>query len=264
MSEIQKRYDHFLKFIPQVAEFIKKTKTDSILKIEKKGRIDLVTQADKGSEKMITEEILKHFPDDSILGEEDGVVNGSSGYKWIIDPIDGTTNFAHNLPLYSISIGLEDTQKKEMVMGIVAMPDLGEIYHAIKGGGAYKNGQKINVSASVDLENSLLCTGFPQTDQKDIDRLGRVYVNLLKATRGVRRTGSAVLDLCWVAEGRFDGFYEYGLNPWDTAGPVAIILESGGKLSTIKGELFHPEIPSVVASNGNIHELIIQKIAEIK
>lgn len=262
--DVKLRYDHFLKFTPTVAEFIKDLKKNTLIKIEKKGRIDLVTEADKGSEQMIRSELAKFFPEDSILGEEYGLIEGKTSYKWIIDPIDGTTNFAHNLPLYCISIGLEDISTNEIVMGIVCMPDLNEIYHAVKGNGAYKNGLPIKVSDAVDLENSLLCTGFPVGNQEKIEEYGQLYINFLKKTRGVRRTGSAAMDLCWVAEGRYDGFYEFGLNPWDTAGAMRVILEAGGKITTTTGDAYNQYIPSILASNGKIQDQMLKEFSPVK
>ncbi|MCE9500256.1 MAG: inositol monophosphatase [Leptospira sp.] len=261
-SETKERYIHFLNFIPKVGNYLKGVQRQPVIATAKKGLIDLVTEADTGSEKMILEEIQTHFPSDQILMEESGLHEGSGRFKWIIDPVDGTTNFRHRLPLYGIAIGLEDTLSGNVVMGIVSLPELGDIYHAAKGEGAFKNKNAIRVSETSVLLDTLFATGFPYEKEHRIDRLMNYYKSILLMTRGIRRTGAASLDLCWVAEGKFDGFWEEGLQPWDMAGPSVIIQEAGGKLSTFDGNEYTPYIPNLIASNGKIHENIIDIFRE--
>ncbi|TGL97988.1 inositol monophosphatase [Leptospira barantonii] len=261
-NEIKIRYEHFLNFLPKVMEFLATTQEESDLDIAYKGEIDLVTKADKGSEEKIINEIDRMFPADSILGEEGTNKIGTSSFKWIIDPLDGTVNYSHRLPLYCACIGLENLENGEAVMGIVPLPGMNEIYHARKGHGAFKNQKRISVSKTKELKQSLLSTGFPYDREKKIDRLMFYYRNFLLKTRGVRRTGAAGLDLCWVAEGRFDAFWEEGLKPWDMAAPSVIVNEAGGRMSTYDGNTFTPYIPNVVASNGVLHEKMMEGMQE--
>ncbi|MBM9499834.1 inositol monophosphatase [Leptospira sp. 201903071] len=261
-NEIKIRYDHFLNFVPKIMEFLAETQEENDLGIAYKGEIDLVTKADKGSEERIISEIERMFPSDGILGEEGTDKKGTSIFKWIIDPLDGTVNYSHRLPLYCLCIGLENQETGEVVMGIVPFPGTGDVYHARKGFGAFKNKKQIHVSKTKDLKQSLLCTGFPYDREKKIDRLMFYYRNFLLKTRGVRRTGSAGVDLCWTAEGRFDAFWEEGLKPWDMSAPSVILSEAGGKLSTYDGNIFTPYIPNLVASNGILHEKMLAGMSE--
>lgn len=257
-QDIKDRYNKILDFIPTVSSFLVETQSKPNFEIFKKGEIDLVTEADKGSEEMIKNFIFKHFPKDSILAEESGAVDNHSTYKWIIDPVDGTTNFAHRLPLYAVSIGIENTESKELVVGVVALPALNEVYHGYKDGGAYKNKKQIHVSTTDNLQNALFCTGFPYQSKEKIESLLEKLKQILIYSRGVRRTGTASLDLCWVAEGRFDGFWEEGLNPWDTAGPCLLIQEAGGNLSTYSGDEYNVYIRQIIASNPKLHPQIVE------
>jgi len=261
-SEIRERANHFLNYLPKVSEFLLHTQRKPSLEIGKKGRIDLVTEADFGSEKMLIAEIQKNFPQDSILGEESGLIEGKNSYKWILDPVDGTTNFAHKLPLFAIAIGLEDISIRKIILGIVATPALNETFYAFRGEGAFLNKNRIQVSDSNELIDSLLCTGFPYEKEERMDLLLEYYKSILMRTRGVRRTGSAALDLSWVACGRFDGFWEEGLKPWDMAAPSIIIEEAGGKLSTFDGNEFTAYIPNVIATNGKIHYSLLELFRE--
>ncbi|MCB1158003.1 MAG: inositol monophosphatase [Leptospiraceae bacterium] len=261
--EIEKRFEHMLAFLPSVASFVLEIQSKVEFSISKKGDIDIVTEADLGAEKRIIEEIQKYFPEDKILGEETGLIGGEGGYKWIIDPVDGTTNFAHRLPLFAIACGLEDTRTEEVVLGIVLTPALGDVYYAKKGSGAFKNGKLITVSGEEKMINSLLCTGFPYNLMQDIEGLGNKFKHFLLKSRGVRRTGSACLDLCWLAEGRFDGFWEQNLKPWDTAAASLIIREAGGKLSDFFGDKFNHYGNTILASNGKIHEDMLSELGKL-
>ncbi len=222
--------------------------------INKKGAIDLVTQADLASERLIIKTIRSKFPDHMILAEESGFTGGTSKYKWIIDPLDGTTNFAHGLGIVSISIAF--LADDEIQVGIVLNPFTGELFTAIKGRGANLNGSPIRVSNNSRISDSLLVTGFPY-DFKDRRKIFKRFVSCLKASQGVRRLGSAALDLCFVACGRFDGFWEENLKPWDTAAGVLIAKEAGAIVTDFSGGDFSIEKKEILATNGKIHKKMI-------
>jgi myo-inositol-1(or 4)-monophosphatase len=259
LKEIITREKRLLSFITEVMEYLKITQNKIDLIIEKKGEIDLVTEADKTSEKKIIEFILKNFPDDSILGEEGSNVKGLTEFKWIIDPLDGTTNYAHKIPLYAISIGIENLESKEIEFGLIALPFFNDIYTARKDNGAFKNKEKINVATSTLLIESLACTGFPYNRKNEIDRLLKNLKTFLINTRGIRRTGSAALDLAWVAEGKFDIFYETNLNPWDMAAGSILIKEAGGIVSKLNGSEFDIYFPEILSTNPSLHKEILSK-----
>lgn len=219
--------------------------------ITKKGDFNLVTAIDKAAEKIILNVILKHFPDHSILAEESPEVEGSE-CRWIIDPIDGTTNFAHGLPLTSISIGFERHGRLEM--GAVLDAIRGELFFAERGKGAFLNGKKIRVSKIKTLADSLIVTGFPYDRKKN----PKAYLDMLGAflarVQCIRRTGSAAIDLCYVACGRFDGYYEMKLNPWDKAAGMIILEEAGGTLTDFSGKPLTINSSQNLATNGLVHK----------
>lgn len=258
-NEIYLRFRYFQEYILEVGKYLVEYHQQQELGIQQKGRYDLVTEADTHSEAMIKNEILNKFSNDSILGEESGEVAGNSNYRWIVDPLDGTTNYAHNLPLYGVSIALEEISSLQIVAGIVYFPEMNDLYTAVRGEGAFKNNKKIQVSNTKDLKDSLFTTGFPYDRDKKIDLLLSYYKNILLKTRGIRRTGAATLDLCWVAEGRFDCFYEIGLKPWDMAAGCLIVEEAGGKCSSLDGDEYSPYKPSLIASNPYLHELVLKE-----
>ena len=211
------------------------------LKIEYKGRTDLVTDADKASEKEIIDYIQSHHPDDALLAEESGTSRGSlasqhATVRWIIDPLDGTTNFAHQVPHFCVSIGVEDSHG--LAAGAVYDPIRNELFSAARGEGADLNGEPIYTSSANALQTALLCTGFPyDLGEQSSYPLG-LFGHLVRRSQGIRRMGSAALDLAYVAAGRFDGFFEYGLKPWDLAAGALLVLESGGKLGSLDGGAF--------------------------
>lgn len=221
----------------------------------KEGVNNLVTEADHASEKAILEIIKKAFPDHFIVSEEVGEIVMDSEYKWIIDPIDGTVNYAHGIPLCCISIGLE--QAGSMIMGAVYNPFLKEFYFAERGQGAFLNGQPIQVSGQTDLMKSCLVTGFPYTYINEPNGPLEVFSRFIRQGIPVRRLGSAAIDLCWVAAGRFDGFYEHKLQAWDSAAGFLMVEEAGGKVTDFKGDHYSPYQPHIVATNGKIHEDIL-------
>ena len=219
--------------------------------IEKKGLIDLVTEADLASEETILQIINTAFPDHKILAEERGVTLGTDQYEWIVDPLDGTTNYAHHLPEFSISIAF--ALEGNMVFGLVLSPVMGELFCATRGQGAALNGRPIRVSGIKSVVDSLLVTGFPYDLPPVIRELMGRMERCLLAAQGIRRLGSAALDLCYVACGRFDGFWEQNLAPWDTAAGMVIVQEAGGALTDFSGEPFTVEKKEILATNGHIH-----------
>ena len=222
-------------------------------KISSKDSInDLVTEADHAAEKAIFEVIQKDYPDHFILSEETGEIRSSSEYKWIIDPIDGTVNFANGIPLCCVSIGLE--KDGEMILGAVSAPIISEMYIAEKGMGATLNDKKISVSSKQELKTSCLVTGFPYTYLDTPNGPLQVFEKLIRQGIPVRRLGSAAIDLCWVAAGRFDGFYEHQLQAWDSAAGFLMIEEAGGKVTDFEGNYYSTYQPHILATNGLIHE----------
>jgi len=219
---------------------------------------NLVTEVDHASEKLIIGIIREEFPDHHILTEESGDLPMDSNYKWIVDPIDGTVNFANGIPLCCVSIGIE--KDGEMIMGAVYNPFINEFFFAEKGKGATLNDQPISVSKKTKVGGSLLVTGFPykyiEQENGPLDIFGR----FIKAGVPVRRLGSAAIDLCWVACGRFDGYFEHFLNPWDSAAGFLMVEEAGGKVTGFEGQPFSPYNYKIIATNGLIHDEIIQWI----
>lgn len=222
---------------------------------QKEGINNLVTQADFAAEKAVLEVIKKVFPNDSIVSEESPEVKTDSEYRWIIDPIDGTVNFANGIPICCVSIGIE--HKDTMYMGAVYNPLMNELYFAEKGKGAFLNEVEIRVSDCERVIKSCLVTGFPYTYIQDENGPLQVFERLVTRGIPVRRLGSAAIDLCWVAAGRFDGFYEHQLHAWDSAAGFLIVEEAGGRVSNLKGEKYSPYEFGIVATNGRIHDELL-------
>jgi myo-inositol-1(or 4)-monophosphatase len=230
-------------------------------KVSYKGEVDLVTESDRHSEAVIVQKLRSHFPDHAIVAEEGSGGGKSSQYCWHVDPLDGTTNFAHGYPCFAVSIGL--LEEGEPVAGVVLNPVNNEIFTASRAEGAFLNGQRIRVSPVEKLATALVSTGFP-THQRTKSSNINYYWEFTLRSHGVRRDGSAALDLCSVACGRFDGFWEFGLNSWDTAAGTLIVREAGGTVTDLSGRLYHPGDREILASNGHIHEemrQIAQRIA---
>lgn len=223
------------------------------LNVSKKGDINLVTEADLASEALIMERIRSHYPKHSILAEESGeavVTGGDQSWKWIIDPLDGTTNFAHGYPCWCVTLALE--HDGEIVVGVTYDPTRNELFAAERGRGASLNNKPIRVSQTEELSESLIVTGFPY-DLRERPELTRSLTELLLKARGVRRDGSAAIDMAYVACGRFDGFWEAGLNPWDVAAGYLLIEEAGGQVSRYDSSAFDIYTPPILATNGLIH-----------
>jgi myo-inositol-1(or 4)-monophosphatase len=229
---------------------------DSSREIVYKGAVNLVTNFDRRSQEVIFSHLSSRFPDHDFLAEEDLCEQRGSEFRWIIDPIDGTTNYAHNFPIFCVSIALE--WKSNVVCGVIYDPMREEMFSAISGKGSVMNGHRIQISATGDLDKSLLATGFPydirESEVNNIDH----FVNFATRAQAIRRCGSAALDLCYVACGRFDGFWELKLSPWDVAAGVLIVEESGGRVSDFQGEKASIYGKDLLASNGLIHEQMIQ------
>ncbi|WP_254566035.1 inositol monophosphatase family protein [Oscillatoria sp. HE19RPO] len=232
--------------------------------IEEKGRPgDLVTAADKASEKAILEVLRRHVPEHGILAEESGKLGDSSSqYLWAIDPLDGTTNFAHQYPPFGVSVGLLIDGIPQV--GVVFDPFHNELFRAATGLGATRNRQPIRVSETAELRNSLLVTGFAYDRRETPDNNYAEFCHLTHLTQGVRRSGSASIDLCYVSCGRLDGYWERGLSPWDLAAGVVILSEAGGKITAYDGSPWKIESGRILATNGKLHESLSQELLQVK
>jgi len=233
---------------------------DCPLQITYKGDVDLVTQADRRSEQAVVALLRSHFPEHSVVAEEGGGRETGSDYRWFVDPLDGTTNFAHKYPCFAVSIGLE--QAGELIAGVVYQPITRELFTAAKGEGSFLNQKRIHVSKIDRLATSLLVTGFPSVKRTQNPNI-HYYWDFTLRSHGVRRDGSAAMDLASVACGRFEGFWEFGLHPWDTAAGVLLVREAGGVVTTFSGQPYRPGDHETVASNGLIHGEMRQLASDI-
>jgi len=224
----------------------------SLLEIDFKGDKNLVTEVDRESERLIVTHLLKAFPSYNILAEEGEYPQGDSTFRWIIDPLDGTTNYAHGFPWFCVSIGLEVAG--EIVAAVIYNPMHDELFTAISGGGAFLNGRRLHVSRHSPLQETLLGTGFPYDCASDPVNNFAQFICFQKAARGIRRAGAAALDLAYVAAGRLDGFWELKLKPWDVAAGTLLVREAGGVVSTFDGSAYDVYNHRIVASNGLIHD----------
>jgi myo-inositol-1(or 4)-monophosphatase len=253
-----KRYLDFAKETAVKAGGILQRKARVSNKISFKGRVNLVTEADLASEYFIIRAIEKKYPEHSILAEEESAKNNNSEFKWIIDPLDGTTNFAHGFPFYCVSIALE--YKGNIIVGIVYDPLHDELFYAIRQGGSFLNGKRNKVTVEKDISRALLATGFPYdigaSDDDNLDNFAR----FAKVARGIRRPGSAALDLCYVACGRLDAFWELKLSPWDTAAGILIVQEAGGKVTDFTGGRYSIYGKYIIASNAHIHSRMVKAL----
>jgi myo-inositol-1(or 4)-monophosphatase len=221
---------------------------------------NLVTFVDKESERRFVEGLSRLLPEAGFVAEEGTGVKKEGGLNWVIDPLDGTTNFVHSVPVWCTSIGLTDGHRP--ILGVIFDPNRNEMYWASKGNGAFLNGTAIKVSSISNLQASLLATGFPYDDFEREEQYLRLFQELMHATRGMRRLGSAALDMAWTAAGRFEGFYEYGLNPWDVAAGAIIVEEAGGKCTEFNGgdnPIFGQDLN---CTNGLVHEQLAGIIAK--
>ncbi len=229
--------------------------------VQYKGEFNPVTEVDRLCERAIVKMISDAFSDHDILTEESPFEGKGSRWKWIIDPLDGTTNYLHGFPCFCISIGLE--VEGEVEMGVVYVPPLRELFHAEKGKGAFLNGERMTVSRVDRLDRSLICTGFPYDVHDRADFYLRYLRQFITRCFAIRRPGSAAIDLSYLAAGRFDGFWEFKLHAWDVAAASLLITEAGGKVTDLQGRPFNVYSEVILASNGLVHEEMIQTIREM-
>jgi myo-inositol-1(or 4)-monophosphatase len=230
------------------------------VKVEYKAEADLVTVADRNSEALIRERLLQQWPSFDILGEEGGLHDTGSDYRWYVDPLDGTTNFAHGFPVFCVSIGLD--YKGNRIAGVIYDPTRDELFVAEQGSGAYLNQQRIHVSKTANLAECLVATGFPSHKRHKNPNIF-FYHQITLHTHGVRRAGSAALDLAYVACGRLDGFWEFNLNSWDTAAGVLMVQEAGGKVTDFKDGPFQLDSRETLASNGLVHTALLREFEQV-
>jgi myo-inositol-1(or 4)-monophosphatase len=235
-----------------------RTRLGNLSQVDPKGPNDLVTDADMASEKEIITTIRGSFPEHAVIAEEGGRREGNSGYRWIVDPLDGTVNFVHQLPFVAVSIAF--AREEEMLAGLVLNPFSGELFAAQAGRGARLNGKPIGVSPAARVCESLLATGFPYDRNRAFDALAQRFLSCLREARGIRRFGSAALDLCFVACGRFAGYWEQDLKPWDTAAGGLIVQEAGGTVTDFSNRPFNADGGEILATNGRIHREMLTLI----
>ncbi len=260
--DLKKACDEVQNMARETGKFIREQMT-GINKdtIEVKGTHNFVTYVDKSSEELLVAGLKKIIPDCGFITEEQTVETRQRSFMWVIDPLDGTTNFIHGLPCFSISIGL--LRNNLMIMGVVYDINLDECFYAWEGSRAYLNGKEIRVSGANKLNDSLLATGFPYYDYSRLEKYMELFTWCLRNTHGVRRIGSAAIDLAWVACGRFEAFFEYGLNAWDVVGGAFIVQQAGGKITDFKGGANFIFGRELVASNEKIHDEFIGEIDRI-
>jgi myo-inositol-1(or 4)-monophosphatase len=223
---------------------------------------NLVTEMDAQAETLILERLSASFPDDAILSEETGLHPGRSGRRWIIDPLDGTTNYAHGVPIFAVSVALELDHR--VALGVVYDPNFDELFVAERGGGAWLGDERLAVSATAVLDRGLLATGFPYNIRETSDNNLAEYAAFSLRARGVRRLGSAVLYLAWLAAGRLDGYWELRVGSWDVAAGSLLVEEAGGRVTDLRGGPLDLDAPTIVASNGRLHEAMLAVLRELR
>ncbi|MEM6843027.1 MAG: inositol monophosphatase family protein [Bacteroidota bacterium] len=257
--ELQQILEQTSDIVKTIGRFIwEENQKFSLSKIEYKGKNDLVSYVDKEAEKRLVAQLSKVLPEAGFITEEGTAEVGKADrYNWVIDPVDGTTNYVHNLPFYSISVGL--MEEGEVILGVIHEPNRDETFYATRGGKAYLNGHEITVSSVTGLEESLLATGFPYSKFREMPAYISVVQDLMQQTHGLRRMGSAALDLAYVACGRFEGFFEYNLKPWDVAAGTLIVQQAGGSVTTFTGTdnyIFGGELVAGCAIRPDLMEVI--------
>jgi myo-inositol-1(or 4)-monophosphatase len=257
--ELKAILDQTIDTAKKAGEFIRKERNGfHVDKVEHKGFNDLVSYVDKEAERIIVDELRLILPEAGYITEEGTASAGQEDFIWIIDPLDGTTNFVHGIPVYCVSIAL--MQKNELVVGVVYEINLDECYYAMKGSGAFCNGSAISVSAAPALEHSLIATGFPYYDFGQMESYLGILSRVMQKTHGVRRLGSAAVDLCYVACGRVEGYFEYNLNSYDVAAGALIVQEAGGQVTDFSNGTDYVFGREIIASNGKIHEELFEEI----
>lgn len=234
------------------------------VRIDKKGTINIVTEVDVAIERMFRALVAERFPDHDVLAEELDSASTGARCRWVFDPLDGTTNFAHGVPIFCASLALEIDG--EAVVGAVYDPNRRELFTAERGAGAWLNGQPIHTSEADAIVESLLVTGFPYTvhESPEIDTFLRVFGAVLQRARAVRRLGSAAIDLCWVAAGRMEAFWEASLEPWDTRAGALIVEQAGGRVTGMDGAAWQPANGHILASNGHVHDELVSIIRQAR
>ncbi len=230
------------------------------IRVDKKGTIDLVTEVDVEVERMVRALLAARFPEHAVYAEELSGDDpaGRASHVWVCDPIDGTTNYSHGLPIFCASLALE--VNGEPVVGAVYDPSRGELFTAERGVGAFLNGRRLRVSSTADLVDAVLVTGFPYDVHQRVEEIVGLFARFVGRARAVRRLGSAAMDLCYIAAGRMDGFWEQELKPWDTAAAVLIVREAGGRVTGMDGGPYHSRVPHLLATNGGVHDAMLQTI----
>ena len=241
---------------------VQRRKFGSHIRVDKKGDIDLVTEVDMEVERTFRALIAERFPDHTVLAEEMGETGSGSPYRWVFDPLDGTTNYAHGIPIFCATLALEIDGVPSV--GAVLDPNRNELFTAERGVGAWLNGERLRVSDTATLKDAVLVTGFPYDVQKRLDDVLGLFGAFLSEARAVRRLGSAAIDLCWTAAGRMDGFWEQGLQAWDTMAGALIVQEAGGRVSAIDGGPWRPYEGNVLASNGQLHDAMVAVVRKFK
>ncbi len=259
-QELENAFELACRLVREAGELLLE-KSRTSFEISKKGRVNLVTEADLAAEELIVSRVLEEFPHHGVLAEERGGSNEGAPFQWVIDPLDGTTNYAHRYPVYCVSIGLE--LEGRVAAGVVHNPVLNERFTAVAGEGAFLNGQPIQVSTEENLEDCLLCTGFSYQIE-EIESNLKCFNYMMKYARSVRRDGSAALDLCNVACGRFDGFWELSLNAWDVAAGSLILEEAGGRVSRFDSSPASIHDRECLATNGRIHAAVSEILMAVK
>lgn len=234
----------------------------SRMRVDKKGAIDLVTEVDVDVERMFRALIAERFPDHDVLGEEMGQPSSGATHRWVLDPLDGTTNYAHGVPIFCATLALEVDGRP--LVGAVFDPNRRELFTAECGVGSWMNGEPLKVSSTRTLADSLLVTGFPYDVRDRMSEILDPFANFLREAQAVRRLGSAAIDLCWVAAGRLDGFWEQGLHSWDTMAGALMVQEAGGRVTALDGSPWDPHAGRVLASNGHIHDDMLKVIASVR
>lgn len=227
---------------------------------ELKGEFDLVTKADRASEELVIERLRSYFPSHGIVAEESGLHEAASDYRWYVDPLDGTTNFAHGFPVFNVTLGLE--RAGELICGVVFDPLRQEMFSAERGAGAFLNNRRIHVSPTPVLGDALMATGFPSRKRHENVNV-HFFHQVSMLSHGIRRAGSAAIDLAYVAAGRLDGFWEFGLSPWDMAAGILLVQEAGGQVSDMKGQTVDLRGRHILADNGKIHQPVLDLFAEV-
>ena len=264
MNEQKQKYAGYLETAIKAARAagaIQKERFGSSLEISHKGEADLVTEVDLACEETIRKILNGTYPDHAVLGEEKGV-SGAGEYRWVVDPLDGTTNFAHAYPLFCASVALEE--RGRVVVGAVYDPLRDELFTATRGGGAYLNGKPIRPTSQATLENAMIATGFPYDFERRTQKALRYFTTMVHHVQAIRRDGSAALNLCYVACGRFDGFWEISLHEWDVAAGWLIIEEAGGKITGLDGAPTTMVSEEMIASNGPLHDRLVKILASVE